>query len=131
MRVITFNAQATEAIHGRSGNKLRLDMKDGTLFIRPTDRKAGPHVLTEMAKGKDSVTVEITDKQLEKLGAENVLAKDAVYSLVGDKYGWFGLRSGEDLGEQMVDGSEAKVSFKTEAKVEEKTEEKTEEPTAE
>lgn len=119
MRVITFNATATSAIDGKSGGKLRLDVKDGTLCIRPTDRKAGPHVLSEMTKGKDGVEVQISDKQLEKLGIGGLLTEAASFTLVEDKYGWFALRTGSDLGEKAVADSAAVVSIVEEPKVEE------------
>jgi hypothetical protein len=127
MRVISFNSTATSAINGKSGAKLRMDVKDGTLCIRPTDRKAGPHTLSEMAKGKDGVAVEITDKQLEKLGASNLLAEGAKFTLVEDKYGWFALKTGDDLGEKAVKDSVASVTVKDEPAPEVK-EEKAEKP---
>lgn len=111
MRTISFNAAATAAIHGRKGAKLRLDVKDNTLFMRPTDRKAGPHVLSELAtKGKSGVQIQITDKELEKLGATEVLAVDSKFGLVADKYGWFALRTDVSADDKMaVEGAEATV----------------------
>lgn len=116
MRVISFNNEATSAIHGRKGGKLRLEVKDGTLFMRPTDRKAGPHVLTELnGKGK-TVNVEITDKHLEKLGAADLLAEDAEFGLVQDKYGWLALRKDVSAEDKLaIQGATATVSVKEEA----------------
>jgi len=116
MRVITFNNEATTAIHGRKGGKLRLEVKDGTLFMRPTDRKAGPHVLSEIqGKGK-SVNVEITDKHLEKLGASDLLAENAEFGLVADKYGWLALRKDVSADDKAaITGATATVSIKEEA----------------
>lgn len=115
MRTLSFNAEATAAIHGRKGAKLRLDAKDGTLFMRPTDRKAGPHVLTEIdGKGK-TVSISIADKQLEKLGVGALLADASTFGLVQDKYGWFAVRSVEDAGDKAIAGAEVTVSDKAEA----------------
>ena len=117
MRVLTFNSQATTAIHGRKGAKLRLDVKDGTLFMRPTDRKAGPHVLTELqAKGKSGVSIEVTDKQLEKLGASGILEDASTFGLRADKYGWFAMTKdtpaeGDTL---FIEGAEVSIADKAE-----------------
>jgi len=113
MRTLSFNSQATGAIHGRKGAKLRMDVKDGTLMIRPTDRKAGPHVLSELAtKGKNGVAIEITDKQLDKLGAGEILADAATFGLRADKYGWFALTKADEAAEDTmaVEGAEISVS---------------------
>lgn len=113
MRTINFNAAATSALQGRTGTKLRLDVKDGTLMLRPTDRKAGPHVLTEIeAKGK-TCSVQITDKQLEKLGAQDILADASTFGLRSDKYGWFAVTT-EPAAEgdtSVVEGAEASVAL--------------------
>jgi hypothetical protein len=117
MRILTFNTQATSAIHGRNGAKLRMDVKDGTLMVRPTDRKAGPHVLSELqTKGKNGVQVEITDKQLEKLGAAGILGATAQFGLRADKYGWFALTTGEASADDKlaVEGAEVTVAEKSE-----------------
>lgn len=121
MRTLTFNTQATSAIHGRKGAKLRIDVKDDTLMIRPTDRKAGPHVLSELATaGKNGVKVEITDKQLEKLGASGILEDAATFGLRLDKYGWFALTKDAATAEDAlaVDGAEIKVSISADAAAE-------------
>lgn len=117
MRTLTFNSAATSAIHGRTGAKLRLDVVDGVLKVRPTDRKAGPHVLSELAThGKNGVKIEITDKNLEKLGAADLLSETATFGLRADKYGWFALSteaaSAED--KMAVEGAEIKVSISAE-----------------
>lgn len=116
MRVISFNKEATDAIHGRKGGKLRLEIKDGTLFMRPTDRKAGPHVLSELAGSKSKgVNIEIKDKELEKLGAAEILADGGEFGLVADKYGWFALRQNIDAENKMaVEGATATVTAKDE-----------------
>lgn len=116
MRIVSFNKEATDAIHGRKGGKLRLEIKDGTLFMRPTDRKAGPHVLSELKGTKSKgVNIEISDKHLDKLGAGNILADGSEFGLVADKYGWFALR--KDVGEDnksAVAGAVASVTSQDE-----------------
>lgn len=116
MRVISFNNEATQAIHGRKGGKLRVEVRDGTLFMRPTDRKAGPHVLAELKGSKSKgVNVEITDKHLEKLGASELLADATAFGLVQDKYGWIALRTDVAEDDKMaITGAEATVSIKDE-----------------
>lgn len=113
MRVISFNNEATSAIHGRKGGKLRIEVRDGTLFMRPTDRKAGPHVLAELKGSKSKgVNVEITDKHLEKLGASEILADTAAFGLKVDKYGWYAMTAADAEGN--VEGASATVSIKEE-----------------
>jgi hypothetical protein len=116
MRVIQFNKEATDAIQGRKGGKLRIEVRDGTLFMRPTDRKAGPHVLAEIKGTKSKgVNVEITDKHLEKLGASEILADASNFGLVADKYGWMALRQDVAADDKMaVEGAQATVSIKDE-----------------
>lgn len=117
MRILTFNTQATAAIHGRKGAKLRLDVKDGTVMLRPTDRKAGPHVLTELqTKGKTGVSIEINEKQLEKLSAAGILEDASQFGLRADKYGWFALTKDAPAADDkmFVEGAEVTVSAKSE-----------------
>jgi hypothetical protein len=104
--ILQFNSSATSAIQGRSGAKLRTEFRDGVLHVRPTDRKAGPHVLTEMqAKGK-GVTIELTDKQVEKLQGGDTMAADTSFYAVAGKYGWFSLVAGD-----APEGNDTKVSL--------------------
>lgn len=116
MRILTFNSAATSAIHGRKGAKLRVDVKDGALMLRPTDRKAGPHVLTELETKGKGVQIQITDKQLEKLGAADILADASNFGLRADKYGWFALTQGEVSADDKmaVEGAEVSVAIKAE-----------------
>lgn len=117
MRTLTFNSQATSAIHGRKGAKLRMDVKDGAMMIRPTDRKAGPHVLTELeTAGKNGVKIAITDKQLEKLAGADILADASTFGLRADKYGWFALTKDAAAADDKmaVEGAEIKVSITAE-----------------
>lgn len=116
MRILTFNTQATAAINGRTGAKLRMDVKDGTLMLRPTDRKAGPHVLSELSTKGKGVQVEITDKQLEKLGVAAALADASTFGLRADKYGWFAMTQGAAAeGDTAgIEGAEVTVAEKAE-----------------
>lgn len=116
MRILNFNSQATAAIQGRSGAKLRMDVRDGTLMLRPTDRKAGPHVLSEISVQGKGAQVEITDKQLEKLGLSGLLADASTFGLRSDKYGWFAMTSGAaaEGDTTVVEGAEVSVADKAE-----------------
>jgi hypothetical protein len=107
---LQFNKAASELLQGRQGGKLRMEVKDGTIMVRPTDRKAGPHVLAEYKEGtRGGINVDIEDKQVEKL-AHNFENKSQ-FNVVPDKYGWFALRQGDGEG-----GDGAMVSVKTSAK---------------
>ena len=108
MATIQFNTAAASALQGRSGGKLRMEVRNDTMFVRPTDRKAGPHVLCEYRQhGKSGLAVDIDDKQFEKLKANDILADKAEFSIVKDKYGWFALRAGDVEG--AIDGGKATV----------------------
>jgi len=113
MRIVQFNKEATDAIQGRKGGKLRLEIKDNTLFMRPTDRKAGPHVLSELKGTKaKGVNIEVSDKELEKLGASAILADASEFGLKADKYGWYALTAAGTEGN--VEGASATVAHKDE-----------------
>lgn len=105
---LQFNASATSAIQGRNGAKLRTEFRDGVLHVRPTDRKAGPHVLTEMqAKGKGKgITIALDDKQVEKLQGGAVMAEDTSFYVVAGKYGWFSIVQGD-----APEGNDTKVNL--------------------
>ncbi len=112
MTTISFNAPATQALSTRRGNKLRMEIRNGTMFVRPTDRKAGPHVLVEIdAKGKTGASVTLDEKQMEKLGANKVLEHNAAFHVVADKYGWYALQSGDES-EEKAAGGKASVARK-------------------
>lgn len=108
---IQFNSAAATALQGRQGGKLRMEVRDGNLFVRPTDRKAGPHVLCEYkTHGKSGIAVDIDEKQLEKLGAGSILENKAQFNLVEDKYGWYSLvPEGGEQSEKMVEGGTATI----------------------
>jgi hypothetical protein len=112
MRILSFNDQATKAISGRKGSKLRIDVKDGNVMVRPTDRKAGPHTLTEQIVGDDKVQIEITDKQLDKLGATALLVANGTLGLRATKYGWFMLTTHAAMeGDELVEGAQVSVKL--------------------
>jgi hypothetical protein len=116
MHSLSFNPQAASAISARNGGKLRMEVRDGTMFIRPTDRKAGPHVLTEIeAKGK-GIQVQISDKQFEKLASADLLADGLSFGLRADKYGWYALTQGEPAegDKSAVEGATVSVAAKGE-----------------
>lgn len=105
--ILTFNSSATQAIQGRSGAKLRTEFRDGVLHVRPTDRKAGPHVLTEMqSKGRGGIAIELNDKQVDKLKNADAMADGANFYVVPGKYGWFALQAGE-----APEGNDTKVTL--------------------
>jgi hypothetical protein len=92
---LQFNKAASELLQGREGGKLRMEVRDGTLFVRPTDRKAGPHVLCEYKEGsRGGINVDIEDKQVEKLAHQ--FENKSQFNVVADKYGWFALRQGDE-----------------------------------
>ena len=117
MKILSFNDKATQAIHGRSGAKLRVDVRDGVLFLRPTDRKAGPHLLAEIKGSKSKgINVEITDKQLDKLAMAKVLSDDATFGMVTGKYGWMGLVESPEADNALtIEGAQVTVSSKDES----------------
>jgi hypothetical protein len=92
---LEFNKAASELLQGREGGKLRMEVRDGVMFVRPTDRKAGPHVLAEYKEGsRGGINVDIEDKQVEKLAHQ--FENKSQFNVVPDKYGWFALRSGDE-----------------------------------
>lgn len=94
---LQFNTAAASLLQGRKGGKLRMEMRDGAMFVRPTDRKAGPHVLTEYKAGARGVlTVDIEDKQVEKLQAGSTFTDKAQFNVIQSKYGWFTLAPATD-----------------------------------
>ncbi len=104
---LQFNTAAASLLQGRKGGKLRMEMRDGTMFVRPTDRKAGPHVLTEYKTGaRGLLAVDIEDKQVEKLQAGTAMSDKAQFNVVKDKYGWFSLNPAVE-----GDTSEAKATL--------------------
>lgn len=114
---INFNAAATQAINNTKGSKLRMEVRNGVLFVRPTDRKAGPHVLAELVvvgRGRN-LAVNLDDGQLERLEAGNLLENNATYNLVEDKYGWFALRAGDEADEKTIEGASATVKASAKA----------------
>jgi hypothetical protein len=108
MFILNFNAAAAELLRGREGAKMRVEFKNGELRARPTDRKAGPHVLVEhRPAGRNGIAISFDEKQAEKLGAS--FSDAATYHVVKDKYGWFTLAAGE------AEGNDTKVTVKADA----------------
>jgi Zn/Cd-binding protein ZinT len=95
MTTLNFNAAAAAALSARPGAKLRVEVRNGTMFIRPTDRKAGPHVLTEIQTKGKGIAVVFDEKQGEKL-AMSAFANNSNFNVVPDKYGWFALHAGSE-----------------------------------
>ena len=107
---LQFNKAATDLLQGRQGGKLRMEVRDGLMYVRPTDRKAGPHVLCEYKEGpRGGIAIDIEDKQIEKL-AHNFENKSQ-FNVVKDKYGWFALKQdGEGDGTVTVKTSDSDAS---------------------
>jgi hypothetical protein len=83
-----------------------MEVRDGTMFVRPTDRKAGPHVLCEYKDGpRGGIAVDIEDAQIEKLAHK--FEDKSQFNVVKDKYGWFSLAP-----EGKGDDTDAKVTIK-------------------
>ena len=113
MRVLNFNGAASAAIAERAGTKLRFQNRDGVMFIRPTARKASPH-LAELAGSKTKgFSIEIADSQLEKIVGTGVLADASTFGLTAAKYGWYALTATGSEGS--IEGAEISVSSKDEA----------------
>ncbi len=111
--ILTFNSAATSLLGGRG--RSRVEFKDDSLRMRPTDRKAGPHVLADFtAKGKGS-QITIEGKQMDKLGAASQLTDGAEFHVAKDKYGWLALRSGEAPEGSDTAGAKVTVSIQDEA----------------
>lgn len=106
---ISFNSAAVSAFVAKmaSGTRFRMAVKDGTLFIRPTDRAKGPHVFADYMSAPTaggSLKVQLSDEQLEKLNLN--LEQGAKYGVQEDRYGWFFLTN-DDTG---IEGAKATVT---------------------
>lgn len=103
---IGFNKAATAAFVAKESraHRFRMEVRDGSIFVKPTWRMAGPHVFADFIReGEDSgITIELDQAQLEKLGVN--LKAGAKFGVQGDRYGWFGLVNGEG-----IEGAEAVV----------------------
>lgn len=106
---LSFNSAATSAFLAKhaNGTRFRMAVKDGTLFIRPTDRAKGPHVFADYISAPTaggSVKVQLTDEQIEKLGIN--LEQGNKFGIQADRYGWFYLTN-DDAG---IEGAKATVT---------------------
>lgn len=107
---LSFNAAATSAFMAKHANsrRFRMAVKDGTLFIRPTDRVKGPHVFADYASqpsAGSSLKVQLTDEQIEKLGIN--LEQGNKFGIKEDRYGWFFLTTDDGAG---IEGAKATVT---------------------
>ena len=112
MRILNFNILASAAIAASTGTKLRIQNRDGVMFIRPTDRKASPHLAGLNGTASPGFSIEIPDAQLEKVAGTEVLADASTFGLTAAKYGWYALTAAGSEGS--VDGAEVSVSSKDE-----------------
>lgn len=82
MATISLNAAARGLDRFSAASKIRAKVLDGTMFIRPTDRKARVNL------GKDE---QLVDMNGGKLSIEGLDHPAGAYGLRADKYGWFAL----------------------------------------
>ena len=106
---LSFNSAATSAFVAKNSasTRFRMAVKDGTLFLRPTDRAKGPHVFADYMQAPaagGTLKVQLTDDQIEKLGIS--LEQGNKFGIQADRYGWFFLTQDQDAG---IDGAKATV----------------------
>lgn len=85
MTTVTLNAAARSTDKFAANGKIRAKIVDGTMFLRPTARKAP----VNLPKAERLVDVSNGKFQLE--GVEHAAGS---YGLRADKYGWFALTPG-------------------------------------
>jgi len=100
---IVFNAKATEFMSEGDPTKVRINAswKDSPgLLLRPTNRKAGPHLMLPLTSRAKGYVIEIDDAVLEKMHEEGMpgdfLQAGERYSVIDETYGWVALLPGED-----------------------------------
>lgn len=114
--VLSFNPAAMAAFTAKTKGeeqfvKFRVAARDGVLMIKPTDRKAGPHVLPAVDKlGTGGGRMTIEGYELDKLGVDP--GADTKFSVIPNKYGWFTLANENTEG--ALEGATAKVSKRIE-----------------
>lgn len=106
---LSFNSAAVAAFMAKSANgkRFRVQVKDGTLFLRPTDRVKGPHVFADYPSAPtagSSLKVQLSDEQIDKLGIN--LEQGNKFGIKEDRYGWFFLTTDEGAG---IEGAKASV----------------------
>lgn len=108
---LAFNAAATAAFMAKEPNavKFRVENRDGQLFLRPTDRIKGRHVLPAFDKipsgPKDQIKVNLTEADVESLGFK--LEPGMKAGLQEDRYGWFQVLEGDAVG---IEGAKMTVN---------------------
>lgn len=86
MVAITLNAAARSQDKFSTNGKIRAKLVDGTMFLRPTARKA-PVNLPKAERLVDMSTA-------GKVELEGMELASGTYGLRADKYGWFALTPG-------------------------------------
>lgn len=82
MATLTLNTAARGLAHFSGAAKVRTKIVDGTMFIRPTDRKSRVNL------PKDEQLVDIAGG---KVSIENLDHAEGAYGLKADRYGWYAL----------------------------------------
>jgi hypothetical protein len=118
---LSFNGAAAAAFDAKhaDAHRFRVDVRNGTLFIKPTHRKVGPHVFTDYVRStseRGGLKVTIEGSQLDKLKDLSPLEAGQKYAVQEDRYGWFYLTS-EDA-EGALAGAKASVLMRKAAKAE-------------
>ena len=85
MATLTLNTAARGLDRFSAATKVRAQVRDGVMFIRPTDRKARVNLK------KDEQLVDMNGGKLSIEGMEHPAGS---YGLRADKYGWFALTPG-------------------------------------
>lgn len=120
MYQITFNNQAVQAMttmNGLEGEapKARLDVKDGRLRVRPTDRVGGPVTLVDFKTGPRNrgLVLELNDELLKRLGADRIVEPNTTFALLRARYGWLELAFVNDIYDEdadyQIEGAEGTV----------------------
>jgi len=107
---ISFNSAAASAFMTKhaNGTRFRMAVKDGTLFVRPTDRAKGPHVFADFLSAPtqgSNLKVQLSDEQLDKLNIS--LEQGKKFGVQADRYGWFYLTEDADAG---IEGAKATIT---------------------
>lgn len=82
MATLTLNTAARGLDRFSGASKIRAQVRDGVMFIRPTERKARVNLK------KDEQLVDIAGGKVSIEGLEHPAG---TYGLRADKYGWFAL----------------------------------------
>lgn len=82
MTTLTLNTAARGLDRFSGASKIRAQVRDGVMFIRPTERKARVNLK------KDEQLVDIAGGKVSIEGMEHPAG---TYGLRADKYGWFAL----------------------------------------